>query len=39
MATLGTYYFDTASFANATTIFDDADLTVVSANGFYSENR
>ena len=38
MATLGTYYFDTASFANATTIFDDADLTVVSANGFYSDN-
>ena len=22
MATLGTYYFDTASFANATTIYD-----------------
>jgi hypothetical protein len=38
MATLGTYYFDTASFANATTIYDDADLTVVSANGFYSDN-
>ena len=38
MATLGTYYFDTASFANATTIYDDANLTTVAANGFYSDN-
>tara|TARA_R110000772_G_scaffold92874_3_gene189910 strand:- start:1092 stop:1964 length:873 start_codon:yes stop_codon:yes gene_type:complete len=38
MATLGTYYFDTASFANATTIYDDANLTTVASNGFYSDN-
>ena len=38
MATLGTYYFDTASFGSATTIYDDANLTIVSANGFYSDS-
>lgn len=38
MATRNTYYFDTASFANATTIFLDADLSSIAPNGFYSDN-
>ena len=38
MATLGTYYFDTASFTNATTIYDDANLTTISQNGWYSDS-
>ena len=38
MASLGTYYFDTASFTNATTVYDDAALSTVSANGFYSDD-
>jgi len=38
MATLGTYYYDSSSFTNATTIYDDADLTIVSQNGWYSDN-
>ncbi len=38
MASLGTYYFDTASFTNATTVYDDASLNVVSQNGWYSDN-
>lgn len=38
MATLGTYYYDSSSFTNATTIYDDADLTTVSQNGWYSDN-
>lgn len=38
MATLGTYYFDTASFTNATTIYDDANLSTISQNGWYSDD-
>ena len=38
MATLATYYFDTASFTNATTIYDDANLTTISQNGWYSDD-
>jgi len=38
MATLGTYYYDSSSFTNATTIYDDADLTTISQNGWYSDN-
>lgn len=38
MATLGTYYFDTASFTNATTVYDDANLTTISQNGWYSDS-
>jgi|5_EtaG_2_1085323.scaffolds.fasta_scaffold165955_1 hypothetical protein len=37
MATLGTFYFDTNSFASATTIYDDAALTTVAQNGWYSD--
>ena len=33
MATNGTYYFDTASFDNATTLYTDVALTVVANNG------
>ena len=38
MATLGTYYFDTASFANATALFTDSALTQCAPDGFYSDN-
>ena len=38
MATLATYYFDTASFTNATTIYDDANLLTISQNGWYSDD-
>lgn len=37
MATVGTFYFDTNSFASATTIYDDAALTTVAQNGWYSD--
>jgi len=37
MATTGTYYFDAASFANATTVYTDQDLTNIAANGWYSD--
>tara|TARA_Y100001972_G_C7666425_1_gene337087 strand:+ start:4790 stop:6361 length:1572 start_codon:yes stop_codon:yes gene_type:complete len=32
------YYFDGLNFSNATTVFDDQALTVVSADGFYAQN-
>ncbi len=38
MATRGTYYFDTESFDNATTVYNDAALTIVSSNGWYSND-
>ena len=38
MATRNTYYFDTASFASATTIYTNADLSAIAPNGFYSDN-
>ena len=38
MATNGTYYFDTASFDNATTLYTDVALTVVANNGWYSND-
>ena len=37
MAT-GTYFFDTATFANATTVYTDATLTQIAADGWYSDN-
>jgi len=33
----GTFYFDTASFSNATALYTDADLTTLAADGFYSD--
>ena len=33
----GTYYFDTATFASATSIFTDANLTVCAGDGYYSD--
>lgn len=36
--TLGTYYFDGMSFANATMLYTDSALTTVAANGYYSQN-
>jgi hypothetical protein len=38
MATQGTYYFDTASFANATAIFTDETLSICAPDGRYSDN-
>ena len=35
---VGTYYFDTATFANATTVYTDVALTLVAPNGFYSDD-
>jgi len=35
---VGTYYFDTATFANATTVYTDLALTLVAPNGFYSDD-
>jgi len=37
MATQATFYFDTASFANATTVFTDQNLTNIAPNGWYSD--
>ena len=37
MATTGTYYFDAASFANATVVYTDQDLTNIAPNGWYSD--
>jgi hypothetical protein len=37
MASLGTYYFDGQSFANATAIYTDAALTTLAADGYYSQ--
>lgn len=37
MATQGTYYLDAPSLSAATVIYDDANLTVVAADGFYSD--
>jgi hypothetical protein len=38
MATNGTYYFDTASFDNATTLYTDVALTLIANNGWYSND-
>ena len=35
---VGNYYFDTATFANATALFTDTGLTQLAPNGFYSDN-
>jgi len=36
--TYGTFYFDGLNFSNATTIYDDAALTQVAADGWYAQN-
>jgi|TARA_R100000482_G_scaffold38848_1_gene13269 hypothetical protein len=38
MATLGTFYFDSNSFATATALFTDAALTQCAPDGFYSDS-
>ena len=35
---VGVYYFDTGTFASATTVFTDSALTQIAADGFYSDN-
>jgi len=35
---LGTYYFDGVSFANASMLYTDANLTTVAPNGYYQQN-
>lgn len=37
MATQSTYYLDAPSLSAATVIYDDANLTIVAADGFYSD--
>lgn len=37
-ASYSVYYFDGLSFANATSVYDDAALTTLSADGYYSQN-
>tara|TARA_Y100001937_G_C7118820_1_gene331492 strand:+ start:341 stop:1903 length:1563 start_codon:yes stop_codon:yes gene_type:complete len=37
-ATFDTFFFDGLNFVDATTVFDDAALTVVAADGFYAQN-
>jgi hypothetical protein len=37
MATQGTYYLDAPSLSAASVIYDDANLTTVAADGFYSD--
>jgi hypothetical protein len=37
MATQGTYYLDAPSLSAATVVYDDANLTTVAADGFYSD--
>jgi hypothetical protein len=37
MATQGTYYLDAPSLSSATVVYDDANLTTVAADGFYSD--
>jgi len=37
MATLGTFYFDSNSFATATALFTDSTLTQCAPDGFYSD--
>ena len=36
--TIGTYYFDGTSFANATMLYTDATLSTVAPNGYYQQN-
>jgi len=38
MATLGTFYFDSNSFATATALFTDSALTQCAPDGFYSDS-
>jgi hypothetical protein len=38
MASLGTYYFDGLSFAQATAVYTDAALTTLAADGYYSQS-
>tara|TARA_B100000902_G_scaffold108276_3_gene110017 strand:- start:12120 stop:13238 length:1119 start_codon:yes stop_codon:yes gene_type:complete len=35
---VGTYFFDTATFANATTVFTDENLTQIAPDGYYSDD-
>ncbi|MFN5250154.1 MAG: hypothetical protein ACK5DE_03850 [Bacteroidota bacterium] len=37
MATSGIYYLNAPSLASATSVFDDASLTTISADGYYAE--
>jgi hypothetical protein len=37
MASLGTYYFDGQSFANASSVYTDAALTTLAPDGYYSQ--
>jgi len=37
MASIGTYYFDGQSFANASAIYTDAALTTLAPDGYYSQ--
>lgn len=37
MATQGTYYLDAPSLSSASVVYDDANLTTVAADGFYSD--
>jgi len=36
--TIGTYYFDGTSFANASMLYTDASLSTVAPNGYYTQN-
>ena len=38
MASLGIYYIDGSTLANATAVFQDAALTIAAPDGFYSQN-
>ena len=38
MATLGSYFFNSNSFATATALFTDSALTQCAPDGFYSDN-
>jgi hypothetical protein len=35
---VGTYFFDTATFANASTVYTDQGLTLIAPDGFYSDD-
>ena len=38
-ATLGNYFIDAPTLATATAVFDDAELSVCAADGFYSDGN
>ena len=35
---VGTYFLDTATFANATTVYTDQQLSQIAPDGFYSDD-